>query len=83
VKTDVASIEKAVTGLWAEALGVDTVGADDDFFDLGGNSITAIRLLPAMSEMFGVEPSIGVIFDNPTPREMSVALADLGARQTA
>jgi hypothetical protein len=36
-----------------------------------------------MSEMFGVEPSIGVIFDNPTPREMSVALADLGARQTA
>lgn len=83
MESTIQVIEKAITELWAEALGVETVDADDDFFDLGGNSITAIRLLPAMSELFGVEPSIGVVFDNPTAREMSVALADLGARQPA
>ncbi|MEV7020607.1 phosphopantetheine-binding protein [Kitasatospora sp. NPDC093558] len=73
-------MEKEITALWAEALGLDSVAVDDDFFDLGGSSITAIRLLPEIAERFGVEPSIGVIFDHPTAREMAVALADLGAK---
>ncbi|MEU8998347.1 phosphopantetheine-binding protein [Streptomyces caniferus] len=73
-------IEKEITELWAEALGLDSVAGDEDFFDLGGSSITAIRLLPAIAERFGVEPSIGVIFDNPTARELAAALAELGAQ---
>ncbi|MFJ9847172.1 phosphopantetheine-binding protein [Kitasatospora sp. NPDC101155] len=73
-------IEKEITALWAEALGLDSVAGDEDFFDLGGTSITAIRLLPEITERFGVEPTIGVIFDHPTAREMAAVLADLGAR---
>jgi len=79
VQPELDVMETKIAALWAEALGLDTVAADEDFFDLGGTSITAIRLLPEIAEQFGVEPSIGVIFDHPTAREMAAALAELGA----
>ncbi|MFK0257741.1 phosphopantetheine-binding protein [Streptomyces sp. NPDC090445] len=78
--SDLDIIEKEIAELWAESLGLDSVGADEDFFNLGGSSITAIRLLPVIADRFGVEPSIGVVFDNPTPRGMAAALTELGAR---
>jgi len=65
--------------MWRQALGVDEIGAHDDFFDLGGSSITAIRLIPLIHQRFGVEPSITVIFEHPTPAELAAALATLGA----
>ena len=66
--------------LWRRALRIDDVAIDDDFFDLGGNSISAIRLIPLLREEFGVEPGILVLFDHPTPRLLSAALASQGAR---
>jgi acyl carrier protein len=75
----VAMNEPAITStlidLWQEALGVDAVDADDDFFDLGGNSIAAIRLIPLIAERLGVEPGVTDIFENPTPRSLAYALA--------
>lgn len=72
-------IEKEIGEIWGEALGLDAVSPDDDFFELGGDSITAIRILPEISDRFGVEPAVGVIFDNPTLRELTKALVELGA----
>jgi hypothetical protein len=69
----------AVCALWAEALGTDEIGPDDDFFEAGGNSITAIRMLPEIKNRFGVEPGVAVVFDNPTPRELAGALASFAA----
>ena len=56
-------------------LGVDRVGADDDFFDLGGHSLKATRILSRVAARLGVELSVGVIFDQPTVRGMA-ALVD-------
>jgi phthiocerol/phenolphthiocerol synthesis type-I polyketide synthase E len=76
--------ESAITGalieLWQEALGLDSVDADDDFFDLGGNSITAIRLIPLIAERLGVEPDVTDIFENPTPRSLADVLAGTAAK---
>lgn len=63
--------------LWQQVLGTDDIAADDDFFDLGGSSITAIRLAPLMGERLGVEPELTLLFDHPTPRELATALAPL------
>jgi acyl carrier protein len=66
--------------LWKRVLRTDDITIDDDFFDIGGNSLSAIRLLPAIEEHFGVEPHISLVFDHPTPRQMAAALAAIGAK---
>ena len=66
--------------LWKRILHTDDITIDDDFFDAGGNSLSAVRLLPAIEERFGVEPHISLVFDHPTPRQMATALATIGAK---
>jgi amino acid adenylation domain-containing protein len=67
--------EAAVAGIWREVLEVDQVGAEDDFFDLGGHSLKATRILSRVATRLGAELPVGVIFDHPTVRGMA-ALVD-------
>jgi amino acid adenylation domain-containing protein len=61
-----------VSRTMAELLGLDSVGADESLFDLGGDSLLAITLVGLLRERLGVELDIGTVFDFPTPE----ALAD-------
>ncbi|MGE7388369.1 acyl carrier protein [Streptomyces sp. NPDC004126] len=70
-----AALTAELIDLWQQVLGVDGIGPDDDFFDLGGSSITAIRMAPLMGERLGVEPDLTLLFDHPTPAELAAALA--------
>lgn len=63
-----------MVGLWRQVLRTDDVTEEDDFFDLGGNSILAVRLLPLIKEHLGAEATISLILDYPTPRELVNAL---------
>jgi acyl carrier protein len=74
-----SSIVDRLIPLWRDALQTTEIAVDDDFFELGGNSIIAVRLVPLIRDAFGVEPHISVIFDHPTPRELAAALIALGA----
>jgi amino acid adenylation domain-containing protein len=59
--------ERAVAVLVAELLEVDAVGSDEDFFLLlGGHSFLGAQLVARLSDVFGVELSLRVMFDNPT-----------------
>jgi acyl transferase domain-containing protein/acyl carrier protein len=62
-------------GLWTESLGIDTLGPDDDFFDLGGNSLSAVELLSRIRSEFGVELNVGLLYDAPTPRQLAESVA--------
>jgi acyl carrier protein len=70
-------VERKLAALWQQALGVEEVGLNDDFQELGVTSITAVRLVGRMSEMFGVDVSVRELFDWRTLR------AAVGAVQTA
>jgi surfactin family lipopeptide synthetase A len=59
-------VEKMLGELWAHALGLDEVGVHDDFMELGGNSLIAMRLLAAIEERFGQDTPLTSIFDYPT-----------------
>ncbi|MDY7105944.1 MAG: amino acid adenylation domain-containing protein [Actinomycetota bacterium] len=69
----------AVAGLWREVLDVATVGPDDDFFDLGGDSLVAIRVFARIRRRFGVELPLPVLFEAATPRALATRIASLAA----
>jgi thioesterase domain-containing protein/acyl carrier protein len=56
-----------IAGLFADVLGVDRVGLDDDFFALGGDSLGALEVVTGISEMFGVDMPTSFLLDAPTP----------------
>lgn len=60
----------------AEALGLERVGADDNFFRLGGSSLVAARLVGRLRETWEGEVNIGTIFAHPTPAAIARALRE-------
>ncbi len=59
-------VEERLAELWSEALGVSGVGVDDDFFDLGGHSLIALRLFAKVKAEFGIEFGLATLFQAPT-----------------
>ncbi|MEU7423728.1 amino acid adenylation domain-containing protein [Streptomyces sp. NPDC040750] len=68
--------ERALAGLFREVLGVADVRADDSFFDRGGNSLLATRLVARVRAELGVEMPIRSVFDERTPAALARCLAD-------
>ena len=66
--------EAALATLFAEALGVERVGADADFFALGGDSLLAVHLLLAIAQRFGRDPGLGALFATPTVEGLAARL---------
>ncbi|WP_425563134.1 amino acid adenylation domain-containing protein, partial [Microbispora amethystogenes] len=58
--------EEVLCGLFAEILGVEEIGTDASFFDLGGDSLRAMRLLARIRSVLETEISIGALFAEPT-----------------
>jgi acyl transferase domain-containing protein/thioesterase domain-containing protein/NAD(P)-dependent dehydrogenase (short-subunit alcohol dehydrogenase family)/acyl carrier protein len=59
-------VERALVGFWEELLGVDQVGVEDSFFDLGGHSLIAVRLFAMVKKAYRVEFPISVLFEAPS-----------------
>jgi len=68
-------VETAVAAIWAEVLGCGPVGAHDNFFDLGGDSLTASRVLTRLRSVLGVELSPSAPFREPTLAGLAAAVA--------
>lgn len=58
--------EKALAIIWSELLKVENIGINDDFFDLGGQSLMAIRVVSRVRDVFEVDLPLRNIFECPT-----------------
>jgi amino acid adenylation domain-containing protein len=66
--------EELVTSVWAEVLGLDRVGVDDDFFELGGHSLLAVRVIARLSGAVGVDVPLRSVFSHRTAGALAAAV---------
>ena len=66
--------ERELAGIWAELLGVDGIGGDDNFFETGGHSLLAARMTGRASAAFGVELPVSLAFEHPTLSGFALAV---------
>jgi acyl transferase domain-containing protein len=79
LKTPYASprdeFERRIVRLWEETLGVDRVGVNDNFFDLGGNSLIALELIAALKRELGFDVSVAAMYEVLTVRALVALIA--------
>jgi acyl carrier protein len=76
-------VERTLSSIWREVLKLDQVGIDDDFFDLGGHSLSGMRVLARVRRDFLVDVPIRTLFDKPTIAELAVEIEKLKAARAA
>ena len=64
-------VEQILSGIYAQGLGVDRVGVDESFFDLGGDSLSAMRAISAIDTALNVRLVVAVLFDALSVRSLS------------
>ena len=66
-----SEIERRIADAFADVLGVDRVSVTTSFFDLGGNSLSAMRVAARVGEILGADLSVRDLFDAPSVRELA------------
>ena len=76
------ALEEKLCTLFADTLGLDQVGRNDHFFDLGGNSLLAVKTVTRIHDELSTLPTIASFFGTPTPAALA-ALIENGTSRTA
>jgi amino acid adenylation domain-containing protein len=73
-------LEEQLAKIWSDVLGLERVGVADNFFDLGGHSLSATRLLALAEETFKVELPLRLFFESATVEGMASAMVSHEAK---
>ncbi|MBR3255666.1 MAG: amino acid adenylation domain-containing protein [Clostridia bacterium] len=65
-------VEKNLVEIWQEVLGTNNIGINQNFFEIGGDSLSAIKLLNLINIKFNMQITIKAIFDMPTIEELAI-----------
>jgi acyl carrier protein len=79
----VSDLVSMLCAIWAGTIGVDRVRVDDDFFELGGNSLVAVQLIARVSKEAGVRLPMRTLFETPTVGGLAARIERLRADEPA
>ncbi|MDC8758073.1 non-ribosomal peptide synthetase [Janthinobacterium fluminis] len=65
-------LEQSLHAIWCEVLGRADIGVDDSFFDLGGHSLKALRMMARIEQQLAVALSVRQVFDQPTIAQLAL-----------
>jgi acyl carrier protein len=68
--------EEQLAEIWSQVLSLDRVGVHDNFFDLGGHSLAATRVVSRVIKQFQLEVPLQSLFQSPTVAEMAAVIAE-------
>ncbi|WP_433195706.1 amino acid adenylation domain-containing protein [Nocardia sp. CA-107356] len=74
-------LERTVAEVFADVLDIERAGADDDFFDLGGNSLVATRVVARLGTAIGSRVPVRAVFEAPTVAALAAAIAPSAGRR--
>ncbi len=75
-------LERSLTAIWRNVLGIDRIGIKDNFFDLGGHSLKALSMFGQIEKQFGRTLSLSNLFTAPTIERLAKVLDQTDANQT-
>jgi hypothetical protein len=67
-------VEEVIASIWGGVLGLEKIGAHNNFFSVGGHSVAAAQVIYRIRDLFQVELPIRTLFEGPTVAELSAAL---------
>jgi amino acid adenylation domain-containing protein len=73
-EVELSSSEEQVAAVFRELLGIGSIGSDDDFFDVGGNSLLATQLFARIETRFGVSLPLATLFEDATVASVACAV---------
>jgi hypothetical protein len=76
-------VEQVLASIWAEVLGVDLVGAYDNFFDLGGHSLLATQVISRVRQRLGYELTLRSLFEHARLADMASEIEKAGGEEGA
>ena len=78
-----AAVEEVLAGIYAQVLGLERVGVDDSFFDLGGDSLSAMRLIAAINTSLDAGLAVRALFEAPTVARLAPRIGGEAGRRDA
>ena len=65
------ALQNVLSTLWASSLGIERVGIEDDFFELGGASVVATQIVSRLRQMFQMDLPAILLFETPTIEKLA------------
>ena len=75
-----SEMERRLVDIWEAVLDIDGLGVEDDYFDLGGESLAAVTIFTELESQFGEMPPLSILLDCPTIRLLAAQLDKLGVK---
>jgi acyl carrier protein len=76
-------LQKQIATIWNQVLGIEKIGIDSNFFNIGGHSLLAMQVISRLSDSLNLDIPLRLMFEKPTVRGFAEAVTDLqtGAKE--